>query len=150
MSTVTRRPLGPVDLAVIGFAGELRQGGVRQAIADAVDRGAVRVLDVLLVRKDADGKVLMFDAESSGDSDELLGFPTELPDLVGEEDARAIADEMPLDSTVLVIAWENSWAAQIAASIDELGGQVLVMERIPSADVNAVIDAWAEFEEEPT
>ncbi|HWO51244.1 MAG TPA: DUF6325 family protein [Ornithinibacter sp.] len=149
MSTATRRPLGPVDLAVIGFAGELRQGGVRQAIADAVDRGAVRVLDVLLVRKDADGKVLMFDAESSGDSDELLGFPTELPDLVGEEDARAIADEMPLDSTVLVIAWENSWAAQIAASIDELGGQVLVMERIPSADVNAVIDAWAEFEEEP-
>ncbi len=149
MSTATRRPLGPVDLAVIGFAGELRQGGVRQAIADAVDRGAVRVLDVLLVRKDADGKVLMFDAESSGESDELLGFPTELPDLVGEEDARAIADEMPLDSTVLVIAWENSWAAQIAASIDELGGQVLVMERIPSADVNAVIDAWAEFEEEP-
>ena len=149
MSTATRRPLGRVDLAVIGFAGELRQGGVRQAIADAVDRGAVRVLDVLLVRKDADGKVLMFDAESSGDSDELLGFPTELPDLVGEEDARAIADEMPLDSTVLVIAWENSWAAQIAASIDELGGQVLVMERIPSADVNAVIDAWAEFDEEP-
>ena len=148
MSTATRRPLGPVDLAVIGFAGELRQGGVRQAIADAVDRGAVRVLDVLLVRKDADGKVLMFDAESSGESDELLGFPTELPDLVGEEDARAIADEMPLDSTVLVIAWENSWAAQIAASIDELGGQVLVMERIPSADVNAVIDAWAEIEEE--
>ena len=49
MSTATRRPLGPVDLAVIGFAGELRQGGVRQAIADAVDRGAVRVLDVLLV-----------------------------------------------------------------------------------------------------
>ena len=149
MSTATRRPLGPVDLAVIGFAGELRQGGVRQAIADAVDRGAVRVLDVLLVRKDADGKVLMFDAESSGEADELLGFPTELPDLVGEEDARAIADEMPVDSTVLVIAWENSWAAQIAASIDELGGQVLVMERIPSADVNAVIDAWAEFEEEP-
>jgi len=149
MSTATRRPLGPVDLAVIGFAGELRQGGVRQAIADAVDRGAVRVLDVLLVRKEADGTVLMFDAESSGESDELLGFPTELPDLVGEEDARAIADEMPLDSTVLVIAWENSWAAQIAASIDELGGQVLVMERIPSADVNAVIDAWAEFEEEP-
>ena len=148
MSTATRRPLGPVDLAVIGFAGELRQGGVRQAIADAVDRGAVRVLDVLLVRKEADGTVLMFDAESSGESDELLGFPTDLPDLVGEDDARAIAEEMPLDSTVVVIAWENTWAAEIAASINELDGQVLVMERIPAADVNAVIDAWGEIEEE--
>ncbi len=148
MSTATRRPLGPVDLAVIGFAGELRQGGVRQAIADAVDRGSVRVLDVLLVRKEADGTVLMFDAESSGESDELLGFPTDLPDLVGEDDARAIAEEMPLDSTVVVIAWENTWAAEIAASINELDGQVLVMERIPAADVNAVIDAWGEIEEE--
>ena len=149
MSSAPSRPAGPVDIAVIGFSGELRQGGIRQAIADAVGTGAVRVLDVVLVRKEDDGTVLILDAEESEGSEELLGFPTELPDLVGEEDARAIADEMPLDSTVLVIAWENSWAAQIAASIDELGGKVLVMERIPAADVNAVIDAWGEFEEEP-
>jgi hypothetical protein len=148
MSTATRRPVGPVDLAVIGFTGELRQGGVRQAIADAVDRGSVRVLDVLLVRKDADGTVLMYDAETAGETDELLGFPTELPDLIGEDDALAIAEEMPNDSTVVVIAWENTWAAEIAASIRELDGQVLVMERIPAADVNAVIDAWTEIEEE--
>jgi hypothetical protein len=148
MSNATTRVLGPVDLAVIGFTGELRQGGVRQAIADAVDRGSVRVLDVLLVRKEADGTVLMYDAETAGETDELLGFPTDLPDLVGEDDALAIAEEMPLDSTVVVIAWENTWAAQIAASIRELDGQVLAMERIPAADVNAVIDAWAENEEE--
>ncbi len=148
MSDARTRVLGPVDLAVIGFTGELRQGGVRQAIADAVDRGAVRVLDVLVVRKDADGTVLMYDAETAGEADELLGVPTELPDLVGEDDALAIAEEMPLDSTVVVIAWENTWAAQIAASIRELDGQVLAMERIPAADVNAVIDAWAEIEEE--
>ena len=148
MSTATRRPLGPVDLAVVGITGELRQGGVRHAIADAVDRGSVRVLDVLLVRKEADGTVLMYDAETAGETDELLGFPTDLPDLVGEDDALAIAEEMPNDSTVVVIAWENTWAAQIAASIRELNGQVFVMERIPAADVNAVIDAWAEIEEE--
>lgn len=148
MSNATRRPLGPVDLAVIGFTGELRQGGVRQAIADAVERGSVRVLDVLLVRKDADGAVLMFDAENAGETDELLGFPTELPDLVGEDDALAIAEEMPLDSTVVVIAWENTWAAEIAASISELDGRVLAMERIPAADVDAVIDAWAMTEGE--
>jgi len=90
----------------------------------------------------------MYDAETAGETDELLGFPTELPDLIGEDDALAIAEEMPNDSTVVVIAWENSWAAEIAASIRELDGQVLVMERIPAADVNAVIDAWAEIEEE--
>ncbi len=148
MSPAPTRPVGPVDLAVIGFAGELRQGGVRQAIADAVDNGAVAVLDVLLVRKDASGDVLLFDAESGGDNGELLGFATELPDLIGQEDALAIAEEMVPDSTVLVIAWENIWAAEIAASIRELDGEVLVMERIPAADVAAVVDAIAEIEEQ--
>ena len=67
---------------------------MREAVADAVDRGAVRVLDVLLVRKDPDGSVLLFDAESAEGAEELLGFPTVLPDLVGEDDALAIAEEM--------------------------------------------------------
>lgn len=146
--TISTAPVGPVDLAVIGFTGELRQGGVRHAISEAVDSGAVRVLDVLLVRKDADGTVEFYDAEDSGENQDLLGFPTDLPDLIGEEDARAIADQMAPDSTVAVIAWENTWAAKIAASIRELDGEVLVMERIPAADVQAVVDAIAELEEQ--
>jgi hypothetical protein len=136
-------PVGPVDLAVIGFTGELRQGGIRAAITEAVDAGAVRVLDVLLVRKDADGSVEIYDAEESGENEELLGFPAHLPDLIGLEDAQAIAAEMAPDSTVAVIAWENTWAARIAESIRELDGEVLVMERIPAADVQAVVDALA-------
>jgi hypothetical protein len=135
------RPVGPVDLAVIGFTGELREGGIRDAIARAVDQGAVRVLDVLLVRKEDDGTVLMYDAETPGGAEELLGFPAVLPDLVGEDDARAIAEEMLPGSTVLVVAWENTWAAEIAGAIRDLDGQVLVMERIPAADVEAVLDA---------
>jgi hypothetical protein len=148
MTTAPSRPVGPVDLAVIGFTGELRQGGIRQAVADAVEAGSVRVLDLLLVRKDADGSVEIYDAEDSGENQELLGFPTDLPDLIGEEDARAIAAEMAPDSTVVVIAWENSWAARIASSIRELDGELLVLERIPAADVQAVVDAMSEMEEQ--
>lgn len=148
MTTASARQVGPVDVAVIGFSGELRQGGVREAIAEAVDAGSVRVLDVLLVRKDADGRVVMYDAEDSGENEELLGFPTDLPDLIGEADARAIADEMAPDSTVLVVAWENTWAARIAASLRELDGQVLALERIAAADVQAVVDAMTAREEQ--
>ena len=100
----TARPAGPVDIAVIGFTGELRQGGIRQAVSDAVDAGSVRVLDVLVVHKDDDGTVSLLDAESPEGAEELLGFPTHLPDLIGEEDAVAIAAEMAPGSTVLVIA----------------------------------------------
>ena len=132
-------PIGPVDLAVIGFRGELRQGGIRDAVARAVDQGAVRVLDVLLVRKDDDGSVRMYDAESPEGAEELLGFPTVMPDLVGEEDALAIAAEMDPGTTVLVIAWENVWASEIAAEVRELDGQLLVMERLPREDIEVAL-----------
>ena len=146
MSTTTG-PIGPVDLAVIGFRGELRQDGIRAAIARAVDRGAVRVLDVLLVRKDDDGSVVMFDAESPEGAEALLGFPTVMPDLVGEEDALAIADEMDPGTTVLVIAWENVWASEIAAEVRELDGRLLVMERLPREDIEVALTAIASSEE---
>lgn len=141
MSSATSAPIGPVDLAVIGFRGELRQGGIRDAVARAVDRGAVRVLDVLLVRKDDDGSVRMYDAESPEGAEELLGFPTVMPDLVGEEDALAIAAEMDPGTTVLVIAWENAWASEIAAEVRELDGQLLVMERLPHEDIETALAA---------
>jgi hypothetical protein len=141
MTSAPSKPLGPVDLAVIGFSGELRQGGIRQAVSAAVHACSVRILDVLLVRKEPDGSVLMYDAEDSGENEELLGFPTDLPDLVGEDDARAIAEQMAPDTSVLVIAWENTWAARIAESIRDLDGELLVLERIPAADVQAVVDA---------
>ena len=140
-------PIGPVDLAVIGFRGELRQDGIRDAVARAVERGAVRVLDVLLVRKDDDGSVRLFDAESPEGAEALLGFPTILPDLVGEEDAQAIADEMDPGTTVLVIAWENAWASEIAAEVRALDGQLLVMERLPREDVETALTAIRSQEE---
>ena len=147
MSTAPTAPVGPVDLAIIGFTGELQQGGLRQAVVDAVESGTVRVLDLLIVRKEADGEVFLYDAEDSGENEEVLGFPAEVPDLIGEEDARLIAEQMGLDTTVVVIAWENVWAARIAGSVRELGGELLAMERIPAADVRAVIDAFALEEE---
>ncbi|MEO5744662.1 MAG: DUF6325 family protein [Terracoccus sp.] len=141
-------PTGSVDVAVIVFEGELDQGGIRAAVARAVDAGSVRVLDVLLVRKNDDGSVDLYDSESPEAAEELLGFPTDLPDLIGEEDALAIATEMQAGSTVLMLAWENVWAVEIASAIRDLDGQLLVMQRLPHEDVTAALQARDEITKE--
>lgn len=141
-------PIGPVDVAVIVFDGVLDQGGIRAAVARAVDAGSVRVLDVLLVRKNDDGTVSLYDSESPEAAEELLGFPTALPDLIGEEDALAIAAEMQAGSTVLMVAWENVWAVEIASAIRDIHGQLLVMQRLPHEDVEAAMRARDEVTKE--
>ena len=98
--------------------------------------------------QDDDGSVELFDSESPEAAEELLGFPTDLPDLIGEQDALAIAAEMQAGSTVLMLAAENVWAVEIASAIRDLDGQLLVMQRLPHEDVTAALRARDEITKE--
>jgi hypothetical protein len=50
--------LGPVDVVVIGYPPDApRTGEAIPFFVDLVDRGIIRVLDVLMVQKDASGEI---------------------------------------------------------------------------------------------
>src|SRR4249920_1611149 len=66
---VTRRPgmtetideLGPVDWIVVEFPGSRFNGEIAPALRDLVQRGLIRVLDLLILKKDADGSLEAFE-----------------------------------------------------------------------------------------
>ena len=47
--------LGPVDWIVVEFPGSKFNGEIARALADLVDRDLIRVLDLLVLKKDSDG-----------------------------------------------------------------------------------------------
>jgi hypothetical protein len=47
--------LGSVDWLVLEFPGSKFNGAIAPVISDLTDRGPIRVLDLLVVKKDADG-----------------------------------------------------------------------------------------------
>jgi hypothetical protein len=51
--------LGPIDFIAVGFKGNNFDGSVLEELAKAVDSGAIRVVDLLFIIKDADGNVAM-------------------------------------------------------------------------------------------
>src|SRR6188472_397463 len=53
--------LGPVDWIVVEFPGSQFNGEIAPALQDLVDRGLVRVLDLLILKKDADGGIEAFE-----------------------------------------------------------------------------------------
>ena len=71
--------MGPIDIVVIGYPpGTPQTGEAMPLFLDLVDRGIIRVLDVLVVRKDEDGVIAGFnvadlDAERRGRPDRLRG-----------------------------------------------------------------------------
>jgi hypothetical protein len=133
-------PRGPVELIVVALTAE-PDGSIAAAIADKVEAGIIRILDLLYIRLSEDGELTVVEADNIAGELEVFGFEADLPGLIGEEDARAVGDALPPGTAVAMLAWENVWAAQIAQAIGDAGGQLLAHERIPAADVEAVLAA---------
>ena len=135
--------LGPVDYVVVEFpAGASNFTGemVKELIA-LVDAGIVRVIDVLILTKDADGSV---EATELADIDELgplQAVEAQLAELLAADDVEHLAAAMEPGSTAGVLIWENLWAAPFAAAARRSGGQLIADGRIPIQAIIASIEA---------
>jgi hypothetical protein len=137
------KPVGPVDVAVIAFDEPVFNGDVASAIGDLIRAGTVRLLDALLIHKAEDGIVTLAEiTDIDGDGiPDLVALQGDIPGLIGEDDATSVVSEMPNNSAVLMLAWENTWALRVGQAIRANGGQVVALERILAADVEAVLAA---------
>jgi hypothetical protein len=137
------KPVGPVDIAVIAFDEPTFNGAIASAIGDLLRDGVVRLLDALLVYKAEDGTVTLAEVtDIDGDGiPDLIALQGDVPGLIGEDDATSVIAEMPNDSGVLLLAWENTWAIRVGQAIRANGGEVIALERIPASDVEAVFAA---------
>ncbi|MFN8156505.1 MAG: DUF6325 family protein [Candidatus Nanopelagicales bacterium] len=136
-------PVGPVDIAVVAFDEPKFDGSIASAIADLVANGIVRVLDILLVNKDEAGEVTILevtDVDGDGIPD-LVAVQGDIPGLIAEDDARAAIEAMPESTAIAIIAWENTWLVRARNAIASNGGTLIAFERIPAADVMAVLES---------
>jgi hypothetical protein len=140
------RPAGPVDIAVIAFDEPKFDGSVASAIADLVANGTVRILDIVLVNKDANGEVTLIEVtDIDGDGiPDLVALQGDIPGLLSETDAGFAIEEMPNNTAIAMLAWENTWLVRASQSIRNNGGTLIAFERIPAEDVQAVLDATEE------
>src|SRR5580700_3833796 len=105
--------LGPIDIIVIGYPADAPMTGEAVPIfMDLIERGIVRVLDVMFVIKNEDGTFSGFDAtdvteESVGDFNVFAGASSGLLD---DQDLEMAAEAIEPGSAAVLIVYENSWA----------------------------------------
>jgi hypothetical protein len=136
--------LGPVDIVVIGYPADAPMTGeAAPLLLDLVDRGIIRVLDVLFVKKNDDGTFSGFEAkdlDSKGVGD-LVAFEGASSGLLGEEDAATAADGIEPGSAAVLIMYENRWAAPFVAAVRRNGGVPIAFERVSAQDLMDTLDA---------
>ena len=143
MTEVSLDELGPVDYVVVEFpAGASSFTGEMAAELRALaDSGTIRVIDVLILTKDADGTVEAAELSDIAELGELQGIEAELAELLAADDVDHLAAAMEPGSTAGVLIWENLWAAPFASAVRHSGGQLIANGRIPIQAIIASIEA---------
>jgi uncharacterized protein DUF6325 len=135
--------MGPIDLVVIEFPDGEPSGEAAPLLIDLVDRGIIRILDLMFIRKDEDGTVAAIeigDFDSDGTVD-LRVFEGASSGLLGDEDAESAGGALQPGSAAALIVFENRWAAPFATAIRRAGGQLAAFERIPVQALLASLEA---------
>jgi hypothetical protein len=133
--------MGPIDYVVLEWPDKQPVGEAAPLILDAVDRGIIRILDVVLLAKDTDGTVatLELGALNGGDAGGFADFEGASSGLLGEDDLEEAAGVLEPGTSAVV--WENRWAAPIATALRRSGGQLVASGRIPIQAILAALDA---------
>jgi Family of unknown function (DUF6325) len=135
--------MGPIDYLVVEFPGSRMTGEGFPLLVDLVDRGLIRILDLVFVKKEEDGAVTAVQiADLDGDGKlDLAVFEGASSGLLDEDDLAEAGGVLEPGSSAGILIYENVWAGPFAAALRRGGGQLVASGRIPVQALLAALDA---------
>jgi len=136
---------GPVDFLALEFDNLKLKGEIMPALMELVENKIVRVIDLVVVQKDADGKHEALELQQLAPEVIAIFDPlmVEISGIVQVEDIDAIAEQMEDDTTAAVLLFENLWAVKFKETLLRANGRLLAQERIPYQVVDEALEIFA-------
>lgn len=135
--------MGPVDYIVVAFPTDRMTGEAFPLLVDLVDRGVIRILDLVFLRKDENGTVTTL---TQVDLDRMRVLETALFDgaasgLLDVEDVAEAAAALEPGTAAGVLVYENTWATPFATALRRSGGQLVASGHVPVQSLVEALDA---------
>lgn len=139
--TTTTDVHGPIDFVLLQFPTDRLTGEASRALTDLVERGIVRIYDLLVIRKDESGAVEVLEIENPAHgASSFAYFSGARSGILGDEDAEEAASAMDAGTVAVLIVYENTWAIPFVAAARQSGGELVASARIPATDVIAALE----------
>jgi uncharacterized membrane protein len=136
---------GPVDFLALEFDNLKLKGEIMPALMELVEKKVVRVIDLVVVQKDADGKYEALEVQQLAPEVIAIFDPlmAEISGIIQVEDVEAIAEQMENGTTAALLLFENLWAVKFKEALLRANGRLLMQERIPHEVVEEAMEIFA-------
>jgi len=139
---------GAIDFLALEFKTDQLKGEILPELLELVKNKIVRVIDLVIIQKYADGSHQALEMEQL--APDLLSIfdpmEIEISGIVQVEDIENIAASMEKDTTAAVLLVENLWAIKFGEAVVRANGRLLMNERIPFEVVNETMEMFAQAE----
>jgi hypothetical protein len=135
--------LGPISYLVVEFPGSKMTGEGFPILLDLVDRGVIRILDLMFITRDANGStriVDMSDIDRDGRLD-LAVFDGASAGLLDQGDADDAGGIIPPGSSAGILLFENRWATSFVQALRRGQAALVAAGYIPQQEIVAALDA---------
>jgi uncharacterized membrane protein len=138
--------LGAVELLIIEFPENRFTGDIAPALADLVEEGTIRLIDLLFVSKDEAGAILALELSSvDGAIQEALGPLFSDPEpLLHDDDIADVGEALDPGSSVAMVLFEHTWANAFRSALVGAGAELIDSLRIAPEAIEAARVALAE------
>lgn len=124
---------GPIDFVALEFKGNQFKGEILPALRDLITSRTIRVIDLVIVLKDKQGKVEVAELQQLTPDIIAIFDPVEheVSEMIKDEDAYMVGQNMENNSTAAVMLFENLWAVRFKEAVLNANGNLLMQLRIP-------------------
>ena len=135
--------IGPLEVLVVEFPGNKFTGEIAPALRAIVDKGIIRVIDLVFITKDAEGTVTTLELDDLDMETATIFDPiaADVAGLLSPEDITKVAGMMSANSSVGMLVFEHTWATAFRDAIVNADGRLIAQERIPYTVVEAALQA---------
>jgi uncharacterized membrane protein len=138
---------GPIDFIALQFPGNQFKGEILPDMLELVDKGIIRIVDLVIIIKDQEGQVVVRELRELDPAhiEMLSPLKAEVSHMITRGDVDALAEALDNNSTAGLMLIENLWAKKTQEAMIDAKGKLVMFERIPHEVVESALAEIADL-----
>lgn len=127
--------IGPLEFVVIGCKGPQFTSEIVPELNSIQEKGLIRVVDLIFVRKDTDGTVKVLEVHDLNDEEAAAFNPIreDLMRILTPQDIALLTEAIPPDTSAVIVLLEHAWIVRLTEGLNRADAVLLAGGMVPQA-----------------